>query len=81
MQRLDVGEIEIRERQPGYDWDIVFIDMDDDQFGGSQDLIEVIIQYYGRTCRRYFITITNTFELGVGCSSWSDSQENYEAVL
>ncbi len=53
FQRLGVGYTEIEERLDGQDWDIVSIRLFDKQLASNQKLLEILIQHYGRTCRRY----------------------------
>jgi hypothetical protein len=53
FNRLGVGLVEIDERVPGRDWDIITIRLSDSQLSGNYDLLEELIQQYGRTCRRY----------------------------
>ncbi|GFM37724.1 phage tail protein [Desulfovibrio psychrotolerans] len=53
FQRLGIGYVEIEERMPGIDWDIVDIQLTDSQLAENQALLTVLIQHYGRTCRRY----------------------------
>lgn len=81
MQRLGVGEIQIEERIQGQDWDIVSVQLNDEQFGNNQELVELIIRYYGRTCRRYKIEITNNFIADVTAATWNDNQMNFEAKI
>jgi hypothetical protein len=52
FNRLGVPVLSIAERQPGKDWDIVSIELDD-TIVSSASLLGTIIQDYGRTCRRY----------------------------
>ncbi|PXC05883.1 phage tail protein, partial [Pseudomonas aeruginosa] len=59
LQRLGVGYVEIEERMPGRDWDVVLLQLTDSQLSANPELLRVLIQQYGRTCRRYdFQTIT-----------------------
>lgn len=53
FMRLGIGYVEIEERMQGIDWDIVDIRLSDSQLADNQDLLTVLIQHYGRTCRRY----------------------------
>lgn len=53
LERLGVGYVEIDERQPDRDWDIITIRLTDSQLSDNSALLQVIIQQYGRTCRRY----------------------------
>ena len=59
FQRLGIGYVEIQERLPDQDWDIVSLLLSDSQLSENPVLLRVLIQQYGRTCRRYeFSTIT-----------------------
>jgi hypothetical protein len=59
LQRLGVGYVEIEERMPDRDWDVVLLRFSDTQLSQNPELLRVLIQQYGRTCRRYdFVTIT-----------------------
>lgn len=53
MQRLGIGYVEVDERMPGRDWDVISIRISDTQIAGNQALMDTIIRQYGRTCRRY----------------------------
>jgi acetoacetate decarboxylase len=59
LQRLDFGHIEVFERQSGYDWDEIILQVTDTQLGENQALLESIVKQYGRTCRRYRITVVD----------------------
>ncbi len=61
FERLGVGYVEIEERTPDRDWDVILIHLSDGQFSDNQTLIAQLLQQYGRTCRRYeYQIITNT---------------------
>ena len=51
--RLELPAVELEERLPGQDWDIINIVLDDSDMPDSQNVLEIIINDYGRTCRRY----------------------------
>lgn len=57
FQRLGVGYVEIEERMDGRDWDVIGLPLSDSQLADNQDLLQELIQHYGRTCRRYEWTI------------------------
>lgn len=60
FERLGVGYVEILERQPGIDWDVIIIRVTDSQVSENPDLLINITRQYGRTCRRYrFEVMTN----------------------
>ncbi|MBB1384361.1 phage tail protein [Pseudoalteromonas sp. SG45-5] len=69
FKRLGWGFIQVNERVPGFDWDMVEIAMLEDQFSGKEPLISEIIKQYGRTCRRYYLTaltaVTTTHASGL----------------
>ena len=59
--RLGIGYVELLERQPGIDWDVIIVRVSDSQISDNADLLLQIIRQYGRTCRRYqFEVITTT---------------------
>ncbi|TNH44439.1 phage tail protein [Photorhabdus luminescens] len=60
FERLEVGHVEVLERQPGIDWDVIILRISDGQIAEHPDLLMNIIRQYGRTCRRYrFEVMTN----------------------
>ena len=60
FERLGIGYVELVERQPGIDWDVIQVRVSDSQIADNAHLLLQIIQQYGRTCRRYqFEVITS----------------------
>ena len=60
FERLGIGYVELRERQPGIDWDVILVRVTDSQIADNTQLLIQIIRQYGRTCRRYqFEVITS----------------------
>ncbi|MGQ8702886.1 phage tail protein [Serratia marcescens] len=53
FERLGIGHVEIEERMPDQDWDVIGVTVTDNQITGNADLLMEIIRHYGRTCRRY----------------------------
>ncbi|EAO1991851.1 hypothetical protein E0G79_18860 [Salmonella enterica] len=53
FERLGIGYVEIQERQPGVDWDVILLHVTDSQISDNPALMNQIINQYGRTCRRY----------------------------
>ncbi|ELM3614822.1 phage tail protein [Aeromonas sobria] len=53
FERLGIGWCELHERQDGTPWDVITIEVDDSALTQNQQLMETLIQHYGRTCRRY----------------------------
>ncbi|WP_019530653.1 phage tail protein [Dasania marina] len=57
--RLGVGYVEVNERDPSKDWDVITLVMTDAQLASNTTLLQLMVDMYGRTCRRYeFETIT-----------------------
>lgn len=53
FDRLGIGWCELYERQDGTPWDVITIEVADSAMAKNQQLMETLIQHYGRTCRRY----------------------------
>ncbi|MNT48202.1 hypothetical protein D3C72_1849710 [compost metagenome] len=53
FERLGIGWCDIHERQAGTPWDVITIEVTDSAIASNQQLMETLIQHYGRTCRRY----------------------------
>ncbi|WP_336795703.1 phage tail protein [Erwinia aphidicola] len=68
FRRLGIGYVELQERQPGIDWDVITVRVTDGQLSENPELLMLIIQQYGRTCRRYrFEVITaNNIAISAG---------------
>lgn len=81
FERLELGGLSLAERVPGQDWDRVGIIADDSQFPDQQNVLEIIIEDYGRTCRRYYFDsrIPIPALAHVGRFSWH--QETVEAAM
>ncbi|PZW49697.1 phage tail protein [Pseudomonas sp. URMO17WK12:I2] len=81
LRRLGVGYVEIDERMPDRDWDVVLLQLSDSQLSQNPELLRVLIQQYGRTCRRYdFVTIT-PMTLHMGLADFNDDQLTLVASL
>lgn len=81
LQRLGVGYVEIEERHPDRDWDVVLLQLSNTQLAENPELLRVLIQQYGRTCRRYdFVTITPV-SLRVVAVDFNDDQQTLVASL
>lgn len=53
FERLEIGYVEIEERLPERDWDIIQLRLSDQQLADNPALLQIILRKYGRTCRRY----------------------------
>lgn len=55
-ERMELGYINIEERIPGRDWDVVKLTVTDHALSQYPELINVILSHYAITCRRYELT-------------------------
>ncbi|WHI45044.1 phage tail protein [Microbulbifer sp. VAAF005] len=53
FERLLIGYIEIEERLPDRDWDVIKLHLTDSQLAENPELLQIILSKYGRICRRY----------------------------
>jgi hypothetical protein len=57
FERLGIGYLEIDERVDPVDWDVVLLRLSDSQLAENMELLQKIIEKYGRTCRRYQLQV------------------------
>lgn len=81
FERLGIGYVEIQERLPGQDWDIVSLLLSDTQLSQNPVLLRVLIQQYGRTCRRYEFSTITPVSMAVCLAEFNDDQVTLSAVL
>jgi hypothetical protein len=62
FKRLGFGYIEINSHVENYDWDMVQVSLIEDEFIDKQALVEELIRQYGRTCRRYFLSVLSVID-------------------
>lgn len=74
FERLEIGTVQILERQAGYDWDVIILRLSDNQLTNNQELLTEIIRQYGRTCRRYFFEIVFVQKMHFKCGDFSNNQ-------
>ena len=80
LQRLGVGIVHVEERRHGYDWDIIHVRVTDSQLSEHTDLLDVVLQHYGRTCRRYRFAIDTPLPLNLSVAEYGHIQENCTAI-
>lgn len=74
FERLEIGTVQILERQHGYDWDVIILRLSDSQLTNNQELLAEIIRQYGRTCRRYFFEIVHIQPMRFKCGDFNNNQ-------
>ena len=80
-QRLGIGHIITQEREPGWDWDIVNIHLEDDQLSDNPELLKTIIRQYGRTCRRYNFILETPVIAYMRCGEVTHTQSTVSASV
>ena len=81
LERLGVGYVEIEERQPDRDWDVVLLRFSDSQLSQNPELLRVLIQQYGRTCRRYDFSTITPVTVATAIVHFHDDQQTLVASL
>ena len=74
FQRLGIGAVQILERQPDRDWDIIQLLLTDEQLSENPMLLDLIVHQYGRTCRRYELVGTSRVTLALGAYDVGNDQ-------
>lgn len=65
FSRLGIGQVELRERQAGIDWDVILVRVTDSQIADNAQLMLQIVRQYGRTCRRYQFEVITSGRLAI----------------
>lgn len=81
FKRLGIGYVELDERQPDLDWDIITVNVSDSQLADNSDLMMNIIQMYGRTCRRYRFQVITILPLAMRCGVINGEYQYFPASL
>lgn len=53
FERLGIGQVELIERFDEVNWDVIRLQLSDEQIANNSTLLTAIVRKYGRTCRRY----------------------------
>lgn len=80
FERLGIGYVEVLERQAGKDWDVIILQLSNQQLSGNQDLLKLLLTKYGRTCRRYEFNGIISTELGVSAHYFGIQRRYYRAT-
>jgi len=78
FERLGIGYLEIDERVDPVDWDVVLLRLSDSQLSANMELLQKIIEKYGRTCRRYQLLVITLITVAIdvrdtGHTWWFDT--------
>ncbi len=80
-ERMDLGDLEIEERISGRDWDIVALKISGSVISENPELLDIIIEKYGRTCRRYEWTTELKVKVNVRGAAFGCTTSNHTASL
>jgi len=75
FERLQIGDVQQLERQPGIDWDVIIIRVNDNQLAANATLMNEIIRKYGRTCRRYRFEVLNVAKIGTRAGHFDNDHQ------
>jgi hypothetical protein len=81
FERLGIGWVDIHERQAGNPWDVITIELADGELASNQQLLKVLIQHYGRTCRRYRFQVVYPRPLHLRARRFDGSYQTFGAKL
>lgn len=62
FERLGLDIIDIQERLPNQDWDIVNVEVADSLLSENGPLLDSLLRTYGRTCRRYQYSLVSLYK-------------------
>lgn len=81
FSRLGIGYVELVERQPGIDWDVIMVRVTDSQVADNTHLMIQIIRQYGRTCRRYQFEVITSLPLHINIGWYQGDYVCWPATL
>lgn len=73
FQRLGIGDITIKERHPWRDWDVIILNISNEQLLEYQALLNDLVNQYGRLCRRYEFMTTAEVVLPMAAHEFNHS--------
>jgi hypothetical protein len=80
-ERMELGFLELDERLEGRDWDIVELTVTESTIAEQPELLDIIIEKYGRTCRRYEWTTKTNLKMHLLTAFVEQETENITAKI
>ena len=80
-ERMELGSLDIEERIPGRDWDIINLTVTEHALSQYPDLIKVILSNYAITCRRYELTSVAIDQIKVRFNYFENTSDYLVASL
>ncbi|MFA0810855.1 phage tail protein [Microbulbifer epialgicus] len=81
FERLLIGYVEIEERLPDRDWDVIKLHLSDQQMADNPELLQIILQKYGRLCRRYEFEVLTPLQVQLRTADCGHDNGFYKASL
>ena len=81
FERLEIPLKGLEERIKGQDWDIIGVYLDDHVLSAFQNVIEWIVDDYGRTCRRYHLVSRYRHDVNVRIGTFGNDHATVCAAL
>lgn len=79
FERLGIAIVSFKEREDVIEWDVCTIELTDSAISQNSKLVQVLIEQYGRTCRRYRFQVTYPSEISIQHGEFSHSSAIYYA--
>lgn len=73
FERLGIGYVELQERVVGRDFDVIILRFSDGQLSQNQNLLQVLVEQYGRTCRRYEFEVITSVEIDIATIEFNNT--------
>ena len=80
-ERMGLGYVDIEERIPARDWDIINLTVTDHALSQYPGLIDVILANYAITCRRYELTTIAIDDLKIRINHFGEESQNLTARI
>ncbi|WP_295894138.1 phage tail protein [uncultured Vibrio sp.] len=79
FERLGVGIVDFKERQDPEQWDVCTIELTDSDMAQDAQLVQTLIEQYGRTCRRYRFEVSYPAEIFINHGQFNHVFAMYSA--
>lgn len=73
FERLGIGYVEVDERAADRDWDVIIVRLSDGQLSQNATLLRVLVEMYGRTCRRYEFEVITSVGLDIAVIEFNNT--------
>lgn len=81
FQRLELGPLQQKEREPDNDWDVIVLIVRDSVTAQNPEFMNWLIQTYGRTCRRYEWNVITVLTISAKSATFDWDQQTHITSL